>query len=213
MLRAPSRPGNADGNHTETPPHTRQVGRNTQVRRDESWRGRGDPRTRAHRRRERGTTSPHKTAQRPLRQLNPALPRAPAAPGDAGTRVRPETCRSLCAAASFTAANSWKRPHGHREWVFKVWWAPRVGYYSAVRGTQLSHVLQWMSLENAVRGGSQPHAQTRTPCSPLQEAPRAGRRAEMDVPGCRAGQERRTDGGGGRRWHPGGPPFGVRRMS
>ena len=66
------------------------------------------------------------------------------------TKIEKDTCISLCIAALFTIAKTWKQPRcpSTDEWIKKLWYIYTMDYYSAIKRNAFESVLMtWMNLE------------------------------------------------------------------
>ena len=57
------------------------------------------------------------------------------------TIIERDTCTPKFVAALFTVARTWKQPKYSLtdEWITKLWYMYTIEYYSAIKGTHLSH--------------------------------------------------------------------------
>ena len=60
------------------------------------------------------------------------------------TVIQKDTCTRIFIAALFTRARSWKQPKcpSTDKWIKKLWYIYTMEYYSAKKGTKLSHLLR-----------------------------------------------------------------------
>ena len=86
------------------------------------------------------------------------------------TRIERGTYTPVFIAALFTIARTWKQPRrpSADEWIIKLWYIYRMGYYSAVKKNAFESVLmRWMKLEPIIQ--SEVSQKEKTPIQCINE--------------------------------------------
>ena len=113
------------------------------------WRGGGEKGTLLHCRCECQLIQPRwRTVWRFLKKLKRELPYDPAIPllgiHPEKTTIQKDSCTPMFIATLFTIARSWKQPKCPltEKLIKKLWYIYTMEYYSAIKGTKLSHLLR-----------------------------------------------------------------------
>ena len=70
------------------------------------------------------------------------------------TIIQKESCTTMCIAALFTIARTWKQPKcpSTDEWLKKVWQIYTMEYYWAIKRNEIElFVVRWMDLETVIQ--------------------------------------------------------------